>query len=84
MIHLFKKTVERENNACGRCQKQLGFRKHEPTNSNWGFEEERKLCKECFELIRDGIREFYTNYIHGYSRFPFPIEGKIFVQTFDA
>jgi ribosomal protein S27AE len=78
---LFKKVAEKNRN-CVRCQKPLGFRKHEPENSNWGFED-GKLCNSCFDYVKDGIKRFDANYIEGYSRFPFRMEGKLYIQTFD-
>jgi hypothetical protein len=74
--------VAEKNRNCVRCQKPLGFRKHEPENSNWGFED-GKLCNSCFDYVKDGIKRFDANYIEGYSRFPFRMEGKLFIQLFD-
>jgi hypothetical protein len=65
-----------------RCEKPVGFRKHNPESSNWGFQD-GKLCNSCFEYIKDGIKEFDANYIDGYSRFPFRMEGKLCIQIFD-
>lgn len=71
-----------KNKNCVRCQKQLGFRKHDPESSNWGFGD-GKLCNNCFEYVKDGIKYFDADYILGYSRFPFRLEGKLYIQMFD-
>jgi hypothetical protein len=52
--------VAEKNRNCVRCQKPLGFRKHDPESSNWGFED-RKLCNSCFEYVKGGIKKFEAN-----------------------
>lgn len=74
--------MSEKNNNCLRCEKRLGFRKLDPEDSNWGFEK-GKLCSDCFDYIKNGIKKFDANYVEGYSRFPFKMEGKLFIQTFD-
>ena len=51
-----------KNRNCVRCQKPLGFRKHDPESSNWAFED-RKLCNSCFEYVKGGIKQFDANYV---------------------
>jgi hypothetical protein len=61
--------MDEKNRNCVRCHKRLGFRKHDPEDSNWGFAE-GKLCNDCFDYVKSGIKKFDANYIEGVFEIP--------------
>jgi len=66
---------------CVRCQNTLGLRSHEPDEEYWGFS--GKLCKGCYEFVKDSIQEYDASYIEGYDRLPPDIEGHLSILLFD-
>lgn len=76
----FSRNKNKEKNICSRCDKELGFVKHEPEIS-WGFL--GKLCKDCFNHIKNSIQEYEAEYQGGYSKMTNKQKGSLLLYLYD-
>jgi hypothetical protein len=76
----FGKNILSKDEKCSRGNKELGLRTHEPEPMG-GFE--GKICHSCFEIVKNGTREYEVTYHRGNSQLPVQADGILFVYLFD-